>query len=156
MHNTNLATNLYALTALTCTWALLGGTLVQTNFRYASYLAVMIFNALIYSQFSYARTPGATGTLHYYTARLSEYGIGIALALLATLADPWWVCWLREPPLISCHGVLSRSALQYVRFACECIHQAILLSSILLQLLACEHSKQWSAALLSVLAATSA
>ena len=91
MHNSKLATNPYGLTALVCAWALLVGTFMQTNFRYACFLSVVVFNALIYNQFSYARVPGATGSLHYYTARLSEYGIGITLALLITLADPWWV-----------------------------------------------------------------
>ena len=57
--------------------------------RYAAFLAVVVFDAMIFNQFSYARVPGATGSIDYYIARLSEYGIGMVLALLFTIADPW-------------------------------------------------------------------
>ena len=91
MHNSSLASNPYGLTALSCTWAFVCGAIALTAFKYASFLAYLIFVAMIYNQFSYARVPGATGTKHYYTARLSEYGIGMAVAFIFTLLDPWWV-----------------------------------------------------------------
>lgn len=89
MHNSRLATDPYTLTALACAWAFLAGHLMLTPFRYACFLAVLVFNAMIYNQFSYVRIPGATGTKHYYVARLSEYGLGITIALVWTMVDPW-------------------------------------------------------------------
>lgn len=49
----------------------------------------MVLNAMIYNQFDYARTPGAHGKTAYYIARLSEYGLGMLVALVFTVLDPW-------------------------------------------------------------------
>lgn len=59
--------------------------------RYASFLAVLILNAMIYNQFSYERAPGATGKTAYYIARISEYALGMLVAFVFTILDPWWV-----------------------------------------------------------------
>ncbi|KAK9809682.1 hypothetical protein WJX73_004536 [Symbiochloris irregularis] len=105
MHGHPLASNPYGLTALSCAWAFFVGSFALTPFKYAAFLAVMIFNAMIFSQFSYTRAPGAHGTTAYYISRVSEYSIGICVALIFTLLDPWY---LSEDALQQTGAVVER------------------------------------------------
>ncbi|KAK9814020.1 hypothetical protein WJX73_009356 [Symbiochloris irregularis] len=91
MHGHPLASNPYGLTALTCTWGFLMGIVQLTAYKYAAFLSVMVLNAMIYNQFNYDRAPNATGKTAYYIARLSEYGLGMLVALIFTVLDPWYL-----------------------------------------------------------------
>ncbi len=108
------AANPFALTGLSVLWAFIVGTFGNTPFKYAAYLADLIFNGIVFNQ--YKHEPNTHGRATVYADRMAEYGIGISIALFATIPHPWYAP-PPPPPLLFVPASLCNAHQASIRYS---------------------------------------